>query len=192
MNEHICASALYYYDEENVTSSYLAFRKHVDPDILMHSADQHREWGFCAVYGIKDSWGDAQQVLGKINTREDRLLVFPNVLQHRVSPFELADASKPGHRKILALFLVDANIRIPSTANVPPQQAEWWIQDGQMDHVFGHFPNEIADQIIDELDFPFSAETAKNIREDLIQERKVFVEEVDDHLRENGYCFCEH
>ena len=41
-----------------------------------------------------------------------------------------------------------------------------------MDHVFGHFPNEIADQIMDELDFPFSEETAKKIREDLIEERK--------------------
>lgn len=120
------------------------------------------------------------------------MLAFPNVLQHRVSPFQLTDASKPGHRKILALFLVDPYIKIPSTANVPPQQADWWIKDGQMDHVFGHFPIEIADQIIDEIDFPFSVDTAKKIRDDLIEERKVFIRDVDEHFMENGYCFCEH
>ncbi|KAJ6184217.1 hypothetical protein N7519_005518 [Penicillium mononematosum] len=55
-----------------------------------------------------------------------RLLTFPNTLQHRVSPFSLADNTKPGHRKILALFLVDPNLRIISSANVPPQDELWW------------------------------------------------------------------
>lgn len=131
-------------------------------------------------------------MLGKIHTREDRLLAFPNVLQHRVSPFQLADPTKSGHRKILALFLVDPNIKIPSTANVPPQQAEWWVQGGQMDSVFGHFPVEIADQIIENIDFPFNREEAERIREKLIEERKAFVDKVDYHFSENGYCFCEH
>lgn len=58
MNEHICASALYYYDEDNITPSYLAFREHVEPEILMNRAEQHREWGLCAVYGINDYWGE--------------------------------------------------------------------------------------------------------------------------------------
>ena len=34
LNEHICASALYYYDSENVTESFLAFRHKVDGDEL--------------------------------------------------------------------------------------------------------------------------------------------------------------
>ena len=58
LNEHICASALYYYDEENITPSYLAFREGVDRDILMEQAEQSREWGFCAVYCIEDHWGE--------------------------------------------------------------------------------------------------------------------------------------
>lgn len=62
MNEHICASALYYYDEQNITPSYLAFREFVNRDILMEKAGQHREWGYCQIYGINDNWGDAQQV----------------------------------------------------------------------------------------------------------------------------------
>jgi hypothetical protein len=69
---------------------------------------------------------------------------------------------------------VDPNIKIPSTANVPPQQVEWFIQGGQMDSVFGHFPNEIADQIVDEMDFPFTAERAISTRLDLIKKRGRF------------------
>lgn len=48
--------------------------------------------------------------------------------QHRVSPFELADKTKPGHRRFIALWLVDPHKRIVSTANVPPQQLSWWAE----------------------------------------------------------------
>ena len=34
LNEHICASALYYYDSENITDSFLAFRHQIDADTL--------------------------------------------------------------------------------------------------------------------------------------------------------------
>lgn len=40
LNEMICATALYYYDCENITDSHLAFRQTVDPDELMHIAPQ--------------------------------------------------------------------------------------------------------------------------------------------------------
>jgi hypothetical protein len=46
--------------------------------------------------------------------------------QHRVSPFELIDPTKPGHRRFVALWLVDPTKRIISTANVPPQQLSWY------------------------------------------------------------------
>ena len=132
------------------------------------------------------------QVLGKVLTRENRLLAFPNVLQHRVSPFQLADPLKPGHRKVLALFLVDPHIKIPSTANVPPQQMDWWVRNREVNSVFGEFPNEVADQILEKVDFPISNEEAKRIRGELIEERRVFVDGVNEIFRENGYCFCEH
>ena len=37
MNEHICASALYYYDEENIDESHIAFRQPIDAN-RMHEA----------------------------------------------------------------------------------------------------------------------------------------------------------
>lgn len=52
--------------------------------------------------------------------------------QHRVSSFRLQDPTQPGHRRFLALWLVDPHQRIVSTANVPPQQLDWWA-----DAVFG-------------------------------------------------------
>jgi hypothetical protein len=48
--------------------------------------------------------------------------------QHRVSPFQLIDRTKPGHRRFIALWLVDPTKRIISTANVPPQQMSWYIE----------------------------------------------------------------
>jgi hypothetical protein len=45
--------------------------------------------------------------------------------QHRVSSFRLEDPTKPGHRRFIALWLVDPTQRIISTANLPPQQMDW-------------------------------------------------------------------
>jgi hypothetical protein len=48
--------------------------------------------------------------------------------QHRVSSIRLADPTMPGHRRFIALWLVDPNLRIISTANVPPQRRDWWLE----------------------------------------------------------------
>ncbi|KAK4634837.1 hypothetical protein CLAFUW4_00328 [Fulvia fulva] len=193
LNEHIAASALYYYDTENITDSYLAFREGVDKDEL-NDYEQSECYALMEIYGIRNYWGNAIQVLGMTNTREDRLLVFPNVLQHRVSPFELKDKAKPGHRKLLALFLVDPFIRIPSTSNVPPQQREWWARAMEEKGTLSQkLPMELVDQIIEDVeDFPITLEEAKELRGQLIEERKVYVNDSMQPYQNDGYCFCEH
>ena len=40
LNEHICATSLYYYDEENITESHLGFRQSLDAEALMMSHEQ--------------------------------------------------------------------------------------------------------------------------------------------------------
>lgn len=40
LNEHICATALYYYDEENITESRLGFRQSLEIESLMMSHEQ--------------------------------------------------------------------------------------------------------------------------------------------------------
>lgn len=130
MNEHIVATALYYVDSENVTESHLEFRAQTDPDL--DGAQDISEDAFSwmeSIYGVKFGSGRGSsclQTYGSVITREGRLMAFPNIFHQRASGFKLADASKPGHRRFITLWLVDPTIRVLNTGNVPPQQAEWW------------------------------------------------------------------
>jgi len=135
------------------------------------------------VYGC-DQEGPSTQDVGGVDTREGRLLTFPNILQHRVGSFKLEDPTKPGHRKIVALFLVDPNIKIISTANVPCQQQDWWWKEtySQADKIspslnksgVANLPVELQDHVLEDVDFPISLEKAKELRLELMEERKEF------------------
>lgn len=118
-NKHIVATSLFYYSCSNITTSTLSFRQastaHQACSIL-YRQDQH-EW-ISEVFGCKQN-GPAVQDIGGVETWEGHLLTFPNILQHCVGPFKLEDPTKPGHRKIVALFLVDPYVKIISTAKVP-------------------------------------------------------------------------
>jgi hypothetical protein len=123
-NEHICATALYYYDCSNITESRLAFRQQSSTDEAHDMSYPQSVHGWLEeVFGCRNEEAAVQEV-GSVLCKEGRLLAFPNILQHQVQPFELVDKTKKGHRKILALFLVDPGIRVISTANVPPQQRD--------------------------------------------------------------------
>lgn len=127
LNEHIVATSIYYYDVDNISESRIRFRQDSDLDFMEveYSADDHGP--IEDAYGVRDLHnGDAIQETGSIVTRQDRLLVFPNIVQHRVEPFGLKDRSKPGHRRFLVIWLVDPHHRVISTRNVAPQQHEWW------------------------------------------------------------------
>ena len=110
-----------------------------------------------------------------------------------MSPFKLEDPSKPGHRKILALFLIDPHCRIISTANVPPQQRDWWSPEIRDSERLAKLPKEIVDHIVEDVvDFPISLEEAKELRLQLMEERKVFVEGVNEDIQSSTFFFCEH
>jgi hypothetical protein len=134
MNEHIAATALYYLDSENITDSHLEFRTLTDfYDRDEWDIGQNSFSWMEAVFGTNLGSGSAcLQNYGSVLTPQGRLLAFPNIFHHRVSGFKLADPTKPGHRRFIALWLVDPSVRIISTANVPPQQADWWA-----DRAFG-------------------------------------------------------
>lgn len=135
----------------------------------------------------------ANQIVGQVSTREDRLLVFPNVLQHRVSPFALQDPTKSGHRKLLALFLVDPNITIPSTVNIPPQQLNWWAKHIDQIGALEKLPQELRDRVYGEVHgFPLTMERAKTVREELMEERKAQLAEMEEGWSERSFSFCEH
>jgi len=105
----------------------------------------------------------------------------------------LADRSKPGHRKILALFLVDPNIRIISTANVPPQQRDWWSEQLKSSGVLGKLATELQDKVFEDVDdFPIGLDEAKEIRLKLMDERKEFVVRQTKGFEGVTFSLCEH
>ncbi|MGW3989942.1 DUF4246 domain-containing protein [Streptomyces sp. NPDC004830] len=162
LNERIVSTGIYYWDSDNITESRLGFRTALDdPDY-----EQNDDNGLREVYGLEDE--DAlNQVLGSAPTPAGRCLAFPNTLQHRVGSFRLKDPARPGHRKILAFFLVDPSERIVSTSDVPPQQP--WSGTSTM-----------------------TLDQAKAYREELMRERKFFVAEHNEQLYEREFSLCEH
>ncbi|KFZ18677.1 hypothetical protein V502_04004 [Pseudogymnoascus sp. VKM F-4520 (FW-2644)] len=180
LNEHICATALYYYDSKNITENTLSFRQRATtrPYIVSHPQCEHEF--LYEVFGFgRDilSQGETKvtQDLGSVPTHEGRLLTFPNILQHRVSPFSLADRSKPGHRKIIAFFLVDPNLRVISSANVPPQREDWSKERKQVvDELLGErLPVELQDMVTKNMDATtITMDEAKQYRLELMEERK--------------------
>ncbi|EKG09891.1 hypothetical protein MPH_13098 [Macrophomina phaseolina MS6] len=192
LNEHICATAIYYYDSDNIEPSHLAFRQSVDAEEMVMKPEQYQWSSTCAYYGIENE-EPAIQHLGKVTTPQGRLLAFPNVMQHQVQPFRLADPTKPGHRKILAMFLVDPHIPILSTANVPPQRKDWWAQEVRKVEPFASLPEELFQNIIELVDgFPISWQDALEIREKLMEERGRMTDEVNEAMEEDTFYFCEH
>ncbi|KAK8004506.1 hypothetical protein PG989_004225 [Apiospora arundinis] len=194
LNEHICATALYYYDQDNITDSHLAFRHEYDIEEMVMLPMQN-EFSSCEEYfGIRND-GSPMKELGRVLTKPGRLLTFPNVLQHQVSGFELVDKTKPGHRKILAMFLVDPHIPAISTANVPPQDRRWWAEELRHtpDQRLSRLPKELFDEITKNVeDFPISWEQALDIREQLMDERGAIQDSIEGSMDSNTFSFCEH
>ncbi|KAF8154459.1 hypothetical protein B0H34DRAFT_789969 [Crassisporium funariophilum] len=193
MNEHICATALYYYDNENITDSRIAFRQQSSqegPDDIYYER-QEKAW-LTTIFGCVDRGGLVQDV-GSVETLEGRLLTFPNILQHQVQSFTLADPSKPGHRKILALFLVDPGIRIISTAHIPCQRRDWWADAVKYGGCLPNLPLEVQDHIFHQMDdFPLTMKVAKDLRLELMEERKVFVVDQTKTYQGGRFSLCEH
>lgn len=181
LNEHIIASGIYYYQSENISESKLKFRTTV------HEPDDDEKYEYDYYFE-----SPLNQYQGALITQEDRCIVFPNVMQHCVAPFELIDKQKPGVRKILVFFLVDPNHRIISTINVPPQQQLWYLKVLLKIRAFGNMPEELISHILDYLQTPMNYEAAVKYREELMSERKYFINENTNTYFERPCSLCEH
>lgn len=107
-----------------------------------------------------------------------------------MAPFKLEDPLLPGHRKILALFLIDPHCRI---TNVPPEQKDWWGPEIRNSERLARLPKEMVNQVVEDVeDFPISLKEAKELRLNLMEERKVYVEEVNEDIQSSTFFFCEH
>ncbi|KAF6763669.1 hypothetical protein DFP72DRAFT_873115 [Ephemerocybe angulata] len=203
MNEAICATAIYYSSCSNITPSSLAFRQQsadLEYDDVGYE-QYHHDW-LPVVFGLQNE-EPTIQALGSVQTMQGRLITFPNILQHQVQPFKLDDPTKPGHRKIVALFLVDPYFDIISTADVPAQRLDWWREElsdalslgdsTEPKNAFGKLPLELRDTVFEEVDgFPISWDKAKEYREQLMEERKAFLLGHQEDFAGMSISLCEH
>jgi hypothetical protein len=143
VDESIVATGIYYFDQDNVTESSLAFRAAVsEPNYA-----QNDTFGVAEVFGFSDE-DSLNQPRGLCATLAGRCLAWPNTLQHQVQPFQLRDTGKTGHRSILCFFVVDPNRRIRSSATCPPQQSDWLQRELVNMPNFFRLPREVLNLIM--------------------------------------------
>ncbi|BGP49307.1 hypothetical protein JCM10450v2_005191 [Rhodotorula kratochvilovae] len=188
-NEEIVASGIYYFDQDNIGESRLAFRGTFDDEELPY--EQSDVKGVKTVFGI-DPDGPCMQYYNSASTCAGRALAWPNIYQHRVSPFSLLDRTQPGHRKILCFFLVDPLKPIISTSRVPYQQRAWAERELPRNERTDKWPVELWEQVLEGVEGLISFDDAKKVREELMHERKFLVEENTEKVFERSFSLCEH
>lgn len=121
------------------------------------------------VYGLENG-EPAVQRTGSIRARIGRMIMFPSTIQHRMTRFELKDKSKPGHSRSLVFYLIDPNIRVISTANIPPQRLDWTMdikEDGDLKAAMARVALDNRDE---KGDMPMSLSEALETRLDVLNE----------------------
>ncbi|KAH9940059.1 uncharacterized protein BXZ73DRAFT_43212 [Epithele typhae] len=189
-NERIVATGLYCYTMENVTESGLAFRHCVGSgesgsELMYQQGDRK---GYTTAFGFACD-DPFSQPLGHIVAAEGKCVAYPNFYQHRVEPFELADKTRPGHIKILSLFLVDPTTRILSTSDVPPQQREWAIAQAEQVPALQKLPRELYDMVVGYAEEGLmSRAQAEEHRGRLMKEQAAFTETYNEESFEQLFC----
>ncbi|KAG8802142.1 hypothetical protein FRC16_010313 [Serendipita sp. 398] len=141
--DHIVACGSVVLEQHNVTEGRIRFRMAVTrPNLGVDDPDSAAffYWG-------KRRGSTLNQEIGSVVMKLRRLIVYPNIYQHRISSFKLVDPNFSGHRTILSISLVDPEISVLSTADIPPQQASWAF-DALLESLDKRLPVEIVQKII--------------------------------------------
>ena len=161
--EKIIATGIHYVDVDNITDSFLEFRK---PTIINEENldyAQNDQYFTAHHYGLEGHWdGEMNKYLGLIKCSEGADIIFPNSLQHKVKDFEIMEGKSESTRTILAFFLIDPNHKIISTEDVAPQQKM------------------------------FTVRKANFHRERLMYHRKYFVDQLNQEVFTRPFSLCEH
>ncbi|KAK2734360.1 hypothetical protein CKAH01_08033 [Colletotrichum kahawae] len=194
-NEHIVATSLVYFDSINITktSGAISFRVEADLDADAHVYNRGDLAPLAGIYGLADprqlsadsEEPNALQELGTILAPDGRLVAYPNTLQHRIEAYEVLDRSRPGRRRCLTVHLVDPHYRICSTRNVPPQQHDWWVEEGpaKIDWAGRRVPQEMITRIMTEVrEWPMGMQEATRVRDEVISEHLAGMEAVQDRV----------
>ncbi|OQE41765.1 hypothetical protein PENCOP_c004G03147 [Penicillium coprophilum] len=175
MNEHICAAAFISYGHDNVLDPYMEFRTMVESDTLAEIEHEPNDFIWLRqVFGLENG-EPAIQYPGAIRAKIGRAVMYPTTIQHKFTRFELKDKSKPGCARAMAFFLVDPNIRIISTANIPPQRLDWTKEVPETGEGLKAAMQKVAlDNMKSKGDMPMSLEEALDSRVKLLQEMGEF------------------
>ena len=126
------------------------------------------------------TWGlrsgdPCHQGIGSVPIRCGLSIAFPNIYQRRLRGVRLKDGAEKGRLTAFAFFLVDPDMqRIPSTADVPPQQRDWVYR--ALDHsIDQRLPPEILKKIVDMVDSLLSDEEANKYQCQMHRERNTFI-----------------
>ncbi|RDX42431.1 hypothetical protein OH76DRAFT_1362802 [Lentinus brumalis] len=192
-NENIVATGLYYYACENITESRLDFRSTVGAESTVDMRyEQYDDRGYIVAYGFGNEQA-LNQDIGHVVAEEDKCIAFPNIYQHHVDAFELADPTKFGYRKILCFFLVNPETEILSTTHVPPQQEDWSIDELVKAPALQNLPTELFEMVTEYVKpGVMSREKAKEHRAGLMKERSSFVVQHNEKVYELEFNMCEH
>ncbi|KAF5354276.1 hypothetical protein D9756_007047 [Leucocoprinus leucothites] len=171
LNEHICATAIYYYDVENISSTYLHFRSAVNSDHIQYevSYDQNDNDWLRDIYGLTN-WESCVQDLG-------------------ASKLVKAD---------LSLSQISFNIKfahsILQTQRSLDTRRDWWAEMVLKSNVLQKLPPELRDLVVKDSDaFPIDLDRAKELREELMEERKEYVIGYQEHnFKSVSISLCEH
>ncbi|KAJ3171275.1 hypothetical protein HDU88_008313 [Geranomyces variabilis] len=169
-NEGIVGIGVYYYELENITTPSLEFRLWCLIGDGQPSTARATKELFGAIYH-----GDCLQHYGTVDALEGRCIAFSMLHQYRARPFRLQDPSKPGHLKMLYIYWVDPTAQRLSTADVPPQQIDWFIHEllRPPAGLLGRLPQEIWGQILEVLGY----ETVNQAREKRTRIKKARVQQ---------------
>lgn len=197
LNEHIVASAVCYYDVDNIESPCLSFQQeaHIeDGEFNIKEAWAiEREWDIPPYnYVRNESPPDALQELGSIPIPcSGRFIAWSNTLRYKLGSFGLKNPSRAGHLRYITLWLVDPHYRICSTRNVPPQQHTWWSQAAlQASKLSESFPAELVEMIKERTEsWPMSADKAIEVRDQTVAERDAALEQLRGYLGTKQYTF---
>ncbi|KAJ6577491.1 hypothetical protein B0H19DRAFT_561967 [Mycena capillaripes] len=189
--ESIVSTFIYYYESENIEPCDLSFR------MATQIPDAHQQDDTSCMdilYGFKRG-NPCTQDIGSVETKAGRCIAFPNQYQHRVSPFQLTDKTKPGVRKILVFFLIDPTISILSARNVPPQQLEVVkdiLRSQGPSSRLSLLPVELLDYIAMLIPGVKSRAEAEVIRDELMKERSIMIKSVNTEFFAREFNMCEH
>lgn len=119
-HEHIIATCVYVLDRDPaLEGGDLAFKRAYtieEAGRLFWNVDQ------CRPAPLDRLVDEGTIPLGRVATPEGRLVVFPNSHIHKLSALSVAAGASEARRRVIVFWIVDPDVTIPSTRDVPAQQ----------------------------------------------------------------------